>query len=103
MREMQARMTTVLGLHRTVSRDSIASFAGSFNTKKDYQKFVKRLFETGVTADMISQKQEEIQDMFNPQNTATSSQIDGSPMEGQSQLPGAGCSNAETSLYMSSH
>ena len=72
-------MTDVLGLHRTNSRvsiDSINSFAGSINTKKAYKRFCKGLFEIGVTADMIRQKEGEIRDIFKPQNTTTSGQID---------------------------
>ena len=129
--EIQARLNNVLGLHRShslVSIDSITSFAGSINIKKAYKKFCKDLFQIGITADMISQKEKEISDLFKAQNTAASSQIDDSPIEDQSQLlgagssnteggsqidgsptecqsqsPGAGCSNRETSLYMSSH
>ena len=75
---MQARLTDVLGLHRTNSRvsiDSITSFAGSINTKKAYKKFCKNLFQIGVTSEMISEKEKEILDIFNAQSTATSSQI----------------------------
>ena len=86
---MQARLTDVLGLHRTSSRvsiDSITSFAGSINTRKAYKKFCKNLFQIGVTSDMIKQKEKEILDIFNTQNT-TSSQIDGDDITDQSQLP----------------
>ena len=58
--EIQARLTDVLGLHSTNTRDSIVSFSGSINTKKAYKKFCKGLFEIGVTAEMISQKEGEI-------------------------------------------
>ena len=88
---MQSRLTNVLGLHCSnsiVSIDSIASFAGSINTKKAYKKFCKNLFQIGVTSEMISQKEQEILDIFNNQNTATSSQIDdNSDIADQSQLP----------------
>ena len=88
---MQARLTDVLGLHRTnstVSVDSISSFAGSINTKKAFRKFCKDLFEIGVTKEMISQKEGEIRNIFQPQNPATSSQVDDdSSILGQSQLP----------------
>ena len=77
--EMQARLTDVLCLHHTDSRvslDSITSFAGSINTKKAYKKFCKSLYQIGVTAEMISRKEREILNIFQPQCTATSSQID---------------------------
>ena len=75
---MQARLTDVLGLHRTNSRvsiDSITSFAGSINTKKAYKEFCKNLFKIGVTSEMIKEKENEILNIFNTGNT-TSSQID---------------------------
>ena len=50
-----------------MSKDSIVSFAGSINTKKAYKKFCKGLFEIGVTADIIKQKEKEIQDLLKPQ------------------------------------
>ena len=87
---MQAQLTNVLGLHHTDSRvslDSITSFAGSINTKKAYKKFCKSLFQTGVTAEMISQKEGEILKIFKPENTATSSQVDDHTIEDKSQLP----------------
>ena len=87
---MQARLTDVLGLHRTnstVSVDSITSFAGSINTKKAYKKFCKGLFEIGVTKEMISQKEGEIRNIFQHQIPVTSSQVDDSAIAGQSQLP----------------
>ena len=71
---MQAQLNSVLGLRRTTSRDSIISFAGSVNTKKAYKKFCKGLFNLGVTAEMISQKEKEIQDIFKTQHPAASSQ-----------------------------
>ena len=74
--EIQARLTDVLGLHYLNSRASITSFAGSINTKKAYKKFFKNLYEVGVTKEMISQKESEILNIFKPQNTATSSQIE---------------------------
>ena len=58
--EMQARLTDVLGLHRTnsrVSMASITSFAESVNTKKAYKRFCKNLFQIGVTSEMINQKE----------------------------------------------
>ena len=70
---MQAQLNSVLGLRRTMSRDSIVSFAGSVNTKKAYKKFCKGLFNIGVTAEMIAQKEKEIQDIFNTQHPAASS------------------------------
>ena len=78
---MQARLTDVLGLHRTSSRvsiDSVASFAGSVNTKKSFKRLCKDLYDIGVTAEVISQKKEEILNIFKPQNTISDGQIDGS-------------------------
>ena len=81
-------MTDVLGLHRTNSRvsiESINSFAGSINTKKAFKRFCKGLFEIGVTADMIKQKEEEIRNIFKSQTT--SGQIgDSSQLGGSSQI-----------------
>ena len=84
---MQARLSDVLGLHRTSSRASTDSFAGSINTRKAYKKFCKNLFQVGVTSEMIKQKEKEILDIFNTQNT-TSSQIDGGGIADQSQILG---------------
>ena len=76
---MQAQLNSVLGLRRTMSRDSIVSFPGSVNTKKAYKKFCKGLFNIGVTAELIAQKEKEIQDIFNTQHpAASSSQMDDS-------------------------
>ena len=101
---MQARLDNVLGLRRTSSRDSISSFAGSINTQKAYKKFCKGLFDIGVTPDMISQKEQEIKDIFKPQGLTASTQIDDSTfghqttLVDQSQLPEVGGpSGAETS------
>ena len=87
---MQSRLSDVLGLHRTNSRvsiDSITSFAGSVNTKKAYKKFCKNLFGIGVTSEMISQKEEEILNIFKAENTDISVQIDNNNIADQSQLP----------------
>ena len=87
-------MDNVLGLHRTnssVSIASITSIAGSINTKKAYKKFCKGLFDIGVTKEMIGEKEQEIRNIFNPQNSVTSSQIgDDSTIAGRSQLPAVG-------------
>ena len=79
--EIQARLTDVLGLHRTSSRvsiDSVASFAGSVNTKNSFKRLCKDLYDIGVTAEVINQKKEEILNIFKAQNTTPSGQIDGS-------------------------
>ena len=70
--QMQAQLNSVLGLHRTISRDSIVSFAGSINTKKAYKKFCKGLYEIGVTAKMISEKEKEIRAIFTATNQGNS-------------------------------
>ena len=75
---MQAQLNSVLGLRRTVSRDSLVSLAGSINTKKAFQKLCKGLVKIGVTAEMIGQKEKEIQDIFKTQHPGTSSRIDDS-------------------------
>ena len=83
-------MTDVLGLHRTSSRvslDSITSFAGSVNTKRAFKKFCKNLFEIGVTAEIISQKESEILNILNPNNQVISDLEDDSSLADQSRLP----------------
>ena len=65
-------MAGVLGLHRTSSRvslNSTTSVAGSINTKNTYRRFCRKLFQIWVTAEMISQKEEEILNIFQPQDT----------------------------------
>ena len=75
---MQAQLNGLFGLHRTSSRvsiDSITSFAGSTNTKKAFKRFCQNLYQIGVRADMIKEKESEILDIFRSQNTDTSGQI----------------------------
>ena len=97
----------MFGLHRTnsISVTSIASFAQNANTGKAYKQFCKNLYQIGITEDMIEEKQKEILDILRPQCTVTKGQISGSNSHigGQGELLAAGCSNAETSLHMSSH
>ena len=65
--QMQAQLTDLLGLHRTdskISIDTISSFAGSVKTKKAFKRFCRNLFQIGVTAEMINQKEREILDIF---------------------------------------
>ena len=76
---VQAQLNTLLGLHRTnssVSIDSVTSFARSINTKKAFKELCQNLYHIGVRADLIKEKESEILNIFKPQNTATSSQID---------------------------
>ena len=81
---------------RTSSRDSVVSLPGSINTKNVYKNFVKGLFESGVTAEMIKSNEEEIQNMLKPPDATTSSQIDIST--NADQLPeGGNSSDSETS------
>ena len=68
-----------------MSIDSITSFAGSINTKKAYKKFCKGLYQVRVTSEMISEKEKEIFDIFKSQDIATTSGIDNSAIENQSQ------------------
>ena len=75
-REIREMQEWILGLHRTTSRSSIISFASlaaSINTKMAYQRFCKKLFQMGVTSEMITQKEGDILNMLNqPQDTVTS-------------------------------
>ena len=84
--EMRARLDNILGLHRTTSRDSIVSLAGSINTKKAYKEFIKDLLAIGVTADMINEKAKEIKDIFKPQQAVANNQIYDSPSGDHSRL-----------------
>ena len=52
-----------------------------------YWRFMKGLFESGVTAEMIKSKEREIRNMLEPLNATTSSQTDVSTSANQSQLP----------------
>ena len=84
---MQAQLNNLLGLHRTNSRvsiDSISTFAGSIKTKKAFKKFCQNLYQIGVRADMIKEKESKILDIFKAQNTDVNSQIDVSNIAGQS-------------------
>ena len=74
IREMQEQILGLgLGLHRTTSRSSITSFAGSIRTKMAYKRFCKNLFQMGVTSEIIAQKEGDILNMLNqPQDTAIS-------------------------------
>ena len=91
--KIQARLDSVLGLRRTISRDSIVSFPGSINTKKAYKRFCRGLFNIGVTADMIGQKEREIQDIFKPQHPSSSNQLDDSTFVDRNRLPEVGNSS----------
>ena len=82
-----------LVLRRTSSRDSLFSLPGSIRTKNVYKNFIKGLFESGVTAEMIISNEEEIQNMLKPPDATTSSQID---VADQLQ-EGSNCSDSETS------
>ena len=76
-----------LGLHRTTSRSSITSFAGSIRTKMAYKQFCKNLFQMGVTSDMIAQKEEDILNMLNqPQDIATGPRDGGNGSGNSAQL-----------------
>ena len=89
MGEVQQRIAGALGLHRNNSRVSLTSFTGSVNTKKVYKKFCQKLFKIGVTSEMISQREGEILNIFQPQDTATaiSGESDSSNLTDQSQPP----------------
>ena len=82
-------------LRRTSSRDSLVSLPGSIRTKNVYKNFIKGLFESGVTAEMIISNEEEIQNMLKRSDATTSSQIDVST--NADQLPeGGNSSDSET-------
>ena len=106
MHEMQGRIADAIGLQHTNSRaslDSVTSLPGSINTKKAYTKFCKGLFQIGVTPEMISQNEAAIHNIFNPQNTASSSQVVGKSItaedQPESQMPevGGAATSPETS------
>ena len=85
-----------LVLRRTSSRDSLVSLPGSIRTKNVYKNFIKGLFESGVTAEMIKSNEKEIQNMLKRSDATTSSQTDVST--NADQLPeGSNSSNSETS------
>lgn len=87
MREMQAQIAGVLGVHpndSTVSLDSITSFAGSINTREGYKEFCKGLYQIGITPEMMNQRKAEILNIFNSENTG---HTDDSTIEDQSQFP----------------
>ena len=96
--EIQAQLNITLGLRRKSSSESLVSIAGSINTKKIYRNFCQGLFESGVTAEMIKSKENEIHNVFKPPNATTSTQIDSSTNADQGQLPeGSNSSDSETS------
>ena len=91
---MQARLTAVLGLHRTsskVSINSITSFVQVKDTGGAYRQFCETLHQIGVTEDMIRQKENEILEILRP---AVSSQISSSNIRNQ------GCSHARNSFLV---
>ena len=88
---MQVQLNNLLGLHCTdlrVSRDSIASCAGSINTKMAFKKLFQDLYQIGVRAEMIKEKEGEIFNIFQPHNTSTSGLIDDSNDADQNKIPG---------------
>ena len=91
LNEMQAQLYTILGLHHTTSRDSIAPFPLSLNTKRTYKKLCEDLFAMGVTADMIKEQRKDIQDTF--QDAASSSKMGDSTFLDPDQLPEIGKSS----------
>ena len=84
--ELRAQLDKLV-LRRTSSRDSLVSLPGSINTKNVYKNFIKDLFESGVTAEMIKSKQKEIQNMLKPSDATTNSQTDISTNSETSLLP----------------
>ena len=97
--EMQSQLNNLLSLHRTgsnVSIDTISTFAGSTKTKGAFKTLCQNLYQIGVRADKLKEKQKEIFNLFNDsglanqsklQNIATSGQVDDSDITNQSQLP----------------
>ena len=101
---MQARLADVLGLHHTNSRvslDSISSFAGSIGTKKTFKKFCNSLHQIGVTAELISQKEREILNIFQSQNAVSSNQIVDGTMEDETEISVVGNSSDAKALPIS--
>ena len=77
---MQAQVNRMFGLNRTNSRvsiDSITSFVGSTQSKSDFQKFCQNLYQMGIRADDIKEKESEILNIFNRRDSTTSGQIYG--------------------------
>ena len=56
-------------LHRTNSRVSITSFAGSIDTKKAYKEFCQSLYRCGVKKEELRQKTREVMKVFGAQNS----------------------------------
>ena len=96
--EVRARLDHILGLHRTTSRNSFVSLAGSVNTKQAFKRFIKGLFAIGVTADMINEKEKEIQDILKSQHPAASSQISISTIVDADLFPEVGSSSGHNQL-----
>ena len=74
---MQVQINNLFDLHRTSSRvsiDSVASCASSSNTKKAFTKLFQDLYQMGVSADIIKEKEKEIFNIFQPQNAITGGQ-----------------------------
>ena len=97
--EMQVQLNNLFDLHRTsstVSIDSVASCASSINTKKAFTKLFQDLYQMGVSADIIKEKEKEIFNILQHQNAITggqlrsdmvgSNQVDSSTIMGQNRL-----------------
>ena len=87
--EMQSQLNNLLSLHRTgsnVSIDTISTFAGSTKTKGAFKTLCQNLYQIGVRADTIKEKEKEILNIFKPQSATTSGQVDDSDIANQSNL-----------------
>ena len=84
---MQTQLKALQRKSSKASIHSITSFAGSINTKNAYKKVFKGLYDIGVTADMMRQKETEILNMFKHQNSVISGQTDDDNITEESQLP----------------
>lgn len=92
--EMQAQLNNLIDLHRSTSRSSITSFVGSTATKEAFKQLCQNLYQMGVRAKMIKEKESEIVRIFKLQNTTISGHIDDSNIADQ--LPGVSNFNSSS-------
>ena len=84
--ELRSRFNHLLSLHPTVSNvsiDTTSTFAGSTKTKRAFKTLYQNLYQMGVRADTIKEKEKEILNIFKPQISATSGQVDDSNIADQ--------------------
>lgn len=87
--EVQAQLTSLLGLHGTspgISVTSIAAFAANINPDTAYSQLCKDLERVGVTEDVIYQKEDKILQILKSQSMVSSNEIDDSNIEDRDQV-----------------